>query len=520
MNDLQIEKNKVYIESIQLLLSIKIKHGEQEQSWNKNNGKCVFDYLIHLYGKTKGFIKIMNYTYLNNEFGDDALNNGVSINQIDIFCKKYDISYYALDQDEKTIKYYIPKNSGGIKSLIFRLLNGHMYPIENETKRRSIVAKHRKDIKYVKSVKYIKSIHETIKNNNEIKNYEIIDVNTQITSKKYKNIGELLKQKINCIISCSINEKNDNIRGYLFEWLYLNHYRKKEMEGNLTTRIKNINNKPCYYYIIKNIFNNIDILQYCKTTKEILNNDCINFIKKLHIINASLTGTFLDYLIRRIISEKTKNIFFDSKANFICGYKCKDNFDINVVELLYSKKPLSIEYNYLKFTRDTTLYKSETILSSIFITSLSHSLSFCGYYNEEQFNDILNLIQNTTDIIELFYMPLNNFCTELLSGKTNILLNPGLGNEIPSLDNKKIKSDCDIVIDDILYDIKCTIGDNSIYEILQLLGYASLLQCNPKFNKKINNISVINLLKGHIINYDISYITEEQMINYLKILTK
>ena len=72
----------------------------------------------------------------------------------------------------------------------------------------------------------------------------------------------------------------------------------------------------------------------------------------------------------------------------------------------------------------------------------------------------------------------------------------------------------------ILYDIKCTCRDKSIYEILQLLGYASLLNCVPKFNKKINNISIINLLQGYIVNYDISYITTEQMVNYLRILTK
>jgi hypothetical protein len=95
-----------------------------------------------------------------------------------------------------------------------------------------------------------------------------------------------------------------------------------------------------------------------------------------------------------------------------------------------------------------------------------------------------------------------------------------LGYSIPLLENKKIPSDCDLVIDDVLYDIKCTSGEKLIYEILQLLGYASLLECNPNFNKKINNVSIINLLQGYIMNYDISYITKEQMIKYLKILTK
>ena len=94
-----------------------------------------------------------------------------------------------------------------------------------------------------------------------INNNEIIDDNTKLSSKKYKNIGELLKAPIKNIIHISINEKDNNIKVYLFEWLYLNYYGKKEMDGNLTTRINNINNIPCYNYIIKNVFNNIDILQ-------------------------------------------------------------------------------------------------------------------------------------------------------------------------------------------------------------------------------------------------------------------
>jgi hypothetical protein len=302
--------------------------------------------------------------------------------------------------------------------------------------------------------------------------------------------------------------------------LYLNYYGKKEMDGNLTTRINNINNIPCYNYIIKNMFNNIDILQYNKITKQILNNECIEFIKKLHIIDSSMTGIFLDYLIRRIICEKTNKIFFDSKAEHCCSYKYGDNLRIDTVELLFSEKQFSIDYNYLKFAKDTKLYKSKNILSSIFITSLSHIISFCRYFNEDKSNDILNLIQNTPDIIELFYIPLDNLCLKLLNNKTDILLNPSLGHNIPLLENKRIPSDCDLVIDDILYDIKCTSGENLIYEILQLLGYASLLECNPKFNKKIKNVSIINLLQGYIMNYDISYITKEQMINYLKILTK
>lgn len=140
----------------------------------------------------------------------------------------------------------------------------------------------------------------------------------------------------------------------------------------------------------------------------------------------------------------------------------------------------------------------------------------------KKFNEVLDLIKYTTNIEDMFYSPLKNMCQELVKENetSNILLNPALGFQIPLLDNKNIPSDCDLVINDNLYDIKCTCGDNSIYEILQLLGYASLLNCVPKFNRKINNILIVNLLQGYIVDYDISYITTNQMVNYLRILTK
>lgn len=292
------------------------------------------------------------------------------------------------------------------------------------------------------------------------------------------------------------------------------------MCGNLTNRIKNITNQPCYYYIIKNVFNNIDILQTNKQTKQILNTDCMIFIKSLHSIEPSLTGTYLDYLMRRIICEKTNKLFYDGRAEdidihreYIASISCDNK------EFIFDKLPITMNDSY-KYTKDTNFYETKNILLEIFITSLSHTLAFGGIPNQDKVNNIIHLIQNTPNIVELFYKPIREICVELLENQNDILLNPALGFLIPLLNNKSIPSDCDLVINNVLYDIKCTCGDNYIYEILQLLGYASLLSCVPKFNKKINNISVINLLQGYMINYDISYITIEQMINYLEILTK
>ncbi len=48
----------------------------------------------------------------------------------------------------------------------------------------------------------------------------------------------------------------------------------------------------------------------------------------------------------------------------------------------------------------------------------------------------------------------------------------------------------------------------------------SLLNCTSKFDNNVDNVSVINLLQGYIVNYDVSYIKKNQMLNYLKFLTR
>jgi hypothetical protein len=390
-----------------------------------------------------------------------------------------------------------------------------------------------------------------------------MDSLTVITSKKYKTLGALLNAPFRSIIGASNNEKNENIKSYLYEWLYKNYYSSKKMGGNLTTRIKIISNKPCYYYIMKECFNNMDVLQLNKTTKTILNDECIQFIKILHSVSSSLTGTFLDYLVRRIICEITQNPFHDRRASrlidkdndiihnldteedkeqyivnkyiqrveygtdsHICSHGCIRKFEQTgfynsmpdcIPECKFDK---CVNLCYEKIT-NTEMYSSVDIMEEIFISSLSHSIAFGGCPNQSNVNEILNLIKHTTNIEEIFYLPLRQLCLNLLKENPNVLLNPALGHQIELLDNKNIPADCDLVINNYLYDIKCTSGEKSVYEILQLLGYASLLNCISRFNNnKVDNISIINLLQGYIVNYDISYITKDQMVNYLRVLTK
>src|SRR5688500_3562122 len=100
---------------------------------------------------------------------------------------------------------------------------------------------------------------------------------TPLSSKKYKTVGNLLKAPIKSIIFVTGYEKNDKVREYLCDWLFQNHYGKIHMSGILTWRVKQIANKPCYQYIIKNCFDGVDFMHTRRTTTSILNDCCTSF---------------------------------------------------------------------------------------------------------------------------------------------------------------------------------------------------------------------------------------------------
>ena len=160
-------------------------------------------------------------------------------------------------------------------------------------------------------------------------------------SKKYKTIGELLKAPIKSIILVSVKEPDTTVRDYLFEWLFTNYYSKKEMTGNLTTRIRNINNKPCYTHIINHCFSGIEPQ---KTIRQILNTGCLKFIQDLHYVEPSMAGCFLDYLLRRTICFHKKISFEDSKASHFAtntDYIQKYVYD-NMEEQIKTQLPMNM----------------------------------------------------------------------------------------------------------------------------------------------------------------------------------
>jgi hypothetical protein len=387
----------------------------------------------------------------------------------------------------------------------------------------------------------------------------VIDESIVIKSKKYKTIGDLKKAGIRSMIQVTARMDGCIGRDYLDKWLWDTYYSKKEMLGNLTMIIHNISNSICYREIMKRCFNNVDILSN-STTKEILSKTSINLITELHAISPSMLGTFIDYLMRRIISELSGTLFVDSRSNG-AKHTCKSAINYEEKSLselkelcrndgVYTKyddsgemdKEEMIQYlnettnckfmikcmnncmlpicQFLcyKKTKNTVEYKTKDIIVEIFITSLFHSEAFGRAPQQEHFNKIYERLTKNTTVADILIPALTELCDELIKDKHNIILNPALGGELDDIDSS-IPSDADLVIDDTLFDIKCTKIQYPILEITQLLGYSSLMMLNKEYRTKINKIAIINILSGKITTYNIDFINKDNCIKYIKVLT-
>jgi hypothetical protein len=130
----------------------------RDTSWDLKQDTCVYDYIFHKYaGKNdKKKLPIKNrekaYEYLDMVFTianpDENIylvnprQEGVSVEQIKNFCIDCDITMIALDKNEKLIEYIKSKNRNK-DALIFIVCNNHFYPIEDTTKRDSVVGKNK-----------------------------------------------------------------------------------------------------------------------------------------------------------------------------------------------------------------------------------------------------------------------------------------------------------------------------------------------------------------------------------------
>jgi len=124
--------------------------GDKDEEWNTNKGECVQDYLTDFYKDQNGMKKLVKdedwlYKIIDENKIIELKEEGVCIDELKLFCDKAKVSMIAYDADNNCITYYKPEDMGNEKrkSLMFRCMNAHIYPIENDEERKSIKEKAR-----------------------------------------------------------------------------------------------------------------------------------------------------------------------------------------------------------------------------------------------------------------------------------------------------------------------------------------------------------------------------------------
>jgi hypothetical protein len=359
----------------------------------------------------------------------------------------------------------------------------------------------------------------------------IINDSTEILSNKYNTVGDVKKADRRSATQVITRMNPGEDRDHLVRWAFTQYYYPKNdpLTGNLTQRLRRFNNKLCYSYIVQSCFDGVDPLPHGESVS-ILTTDCKHIIQQLHNITPSGTGVFMDYLIRRIISEikqcdftdtrtesliNTGNTTIISETQHVCGHGCKNCMEQTLFRGEYQPKRCIFPYcqnQCYKMVKDTKLYMTGNILVELWIVSCCHTEAFGACPSQNKFNQAISLLRvlNTST----FLNPLVSLCQALIKDRSPILLNPALGSK-----NTPIPADCDVVIGDLLIDLKCTKSNDKLYEMLQLLGYSSMLTYNQAYNLRIHNICICNLLQGECRVYNITNISNTNLLTYLDLLT-
>lgn len=145
-----------------------------------------------------------------------------------------------------------------------------------------------------------------------------------IVLKNGKTINELKELPTSKIIQYVRHINDNDIRNYMCEWLYINHYSKIELIGNLTTRIRKINSNICLNFITNVCFSGYDF----EKNKDIINLDKTKLIhvSNIHKIYPVINGIFWKAVIQRIINENSKDI---TLLDFDTIKKCENNINHN-----------------------------------------------------------------------------------------------------------------------------------------------------------------------------------------------
>jgi hypothetical protein len=252
----------------------------------------------------------------------------------------------------------------------------------------------------------------------------------------------------------------------------------------------------------------------------------ISTIRKMHKINAMITGCWVDFLIRRIISQRHSIPLNDNCADKLYALRLisdfNSQFDHTEAEIHTESQSNNIYYdipvvyispnNQIKLmkieclenfvhhynqTTNTLDFPSEDISYSIFICSLSSRVLSSNFdipeYDIKKLSTMIKMIEKKSILT-------------LISAIDKLITNTNKISFDEKIKYQNISGIYDLLFDDRLIEIKAiNMSDkNKRYTIVQLLIYASML-CQLPDEYVVSSLNIINLLTNKL--YTIGPIT-------------
>lgn len=233
----------------------------------------------------------------------------------------------------------------------------------------------------------------------------------------------------------------------------------------------------------------------------ILSREIRKFIEDMYNESPQVTGVFMDYFIRFIISKKIGKDFYDDRADSVSSISGDTHF-MTRLGLPISGINLEIikieEYYNFSYTNPHLDY-----IPNLFPLSLAHFIEFGNYnkYSTEARSVYKVIVSNKNKLSQYEHELSEMFPSDKYE------LNPTLGYG-------GIGADCDLISYDSLMEIKISKKDTD-RSIYQVIGYACLAR---KHMYKIKEVKILNFYTGKIYKLNIGEWLDDNCDKFLKFL--
>ena len=426
--------NGTNYENIKMKSSSTYKYdGYDNQQWDTNTGKCVFDYIIYTYKDIKGFKTICNYEELNKLFrcfeDKDCLDQGVDTTQIMLFCVRFKLPMYALDDDEKAFKTYHPENRNKkAPMMMFRISNNHFHPIP-AIKQKSILQttsilnttsdlittiknKEETNKKVINNTIILEDTNAVIELGKIINETKIIPTNIKMTNKKLNSfIVDNTQYAINQHIE--LTKQITNNMGLDYEGQSLGTLIGKIIEDTIKLLPKS-NHNP-------NVYKQLLIAKKSRAFGGLINEEYVNLLDNSNTIARDITKCYTSVMYKPI-------------EEWI-------RLDFNDCWTLYNGNDIVLGLYYVE-TEDITLFKKSDIYSSAIIKKaieeniefkITHQLISKNKEEKDLFVKVIDKIVEYSKGDKQLYKLMINMMSGLLGKNKTSVSNCNINNNIEQI---------------------------------------------------------------------------------------